>query len=62
MAKVCSTNFSWTPNIMDPNYTGLLVYTMTSSNVTNLCFYIIGNMLSNLEIINVALCDTPIGI
>ena len=62
MAKVCSTHFSWTPNIMDPNYTGLLVYTMTSSNVTNLCFYIIGNMLSNLGIINVALCDTPIGI
>lgn len=43
MAKVCSTNFSQT-NIMDPNYTGLLVYSMTSSNVINLCFYIFGNM------------------
>ena len=61
MAKVCLTKFSWTPNIMDPNYTG--VYTMTSSNVINLLFlYHWEHVQSSLEIISVSLCDTPIGI
>ena len=61
MAKVCLTKFSWTPNIMDPNYTG--VYTMTSSNVINLLFLSHWeHVQSSLEIISVSLCDTPIGI
>ena len=45
---------------MDPNYTG--VYTMTSSNVMSLFLDHWEHIQSSLEIISVALCDTPIGI